>query len=117
MSDEINPKTQVSARPITWTIWALAAVLPILFIITIWQLASLNPERYCELVKQTGVPAGADCFHLLMEGLRIKGWTIWLLIGMMALFVLIVLIAAVKAVVSLTGPGGYGLNIGSNKDD
>jgi hypothetical protein len=111
-----DPKTTVSARPITWTIWALAAVLPVLFAIVIWQLMGLNPELYCRMVQHEGVPPGDHCFKLLMEGLKIKGWTIWLLIGMMALFVLIVLVAAVKAVVSVAGPGGFNLNIGANKD-
>lgn len=111
-----DPQTQVSARPITWTIWALAAVLPLLFGILVWQLASLNPEHYCQLVKQTGEPQGADCFHLLMEGLKIKGWTIWLIIGMMALFVLVVLVAAVKGFVSVVGPGGVSLNINSSRE-
>jgi small-conductance mechanosensitive channel len=111
-----DPQTQVSARPITWTIWALAAVLPLLFGILIWQLIGLNPERYCQIVKTTGEPTGADCFNLLMEGLKIKGYTIWGIIAMMALFVLIVLVAAVKAVVSVAGPGGLQLNINS-KDD
>lgn len=111
-----DPKKQVSARPITWTIWALAGVLPVLFGILIWQLWGLNPERYCTIVASTGEPPGADCYNLLMEGLKIKGWTIWLLIGMMATFVLVVLVAAVKAVVSIAGPAGVGLNISSNKD-
>lgn len=112
-----DPKKQVSARPVTWTIWALAAVLPALFAILIWQLWGLNPERYCMIVNQTGEPIGADCYNLLMEGLKIKGWTIWLLIGMMATFVLVVLVAAVRAVVSIVGPAGLGLNIGAHKDD
>lgn len=112
-----NPQTQVSARPITWTIWALAAVLPLLFGILIWQLWGLNPERYCSIVTQTGEPVGAHCFQLLMEGLKIKGWTIWLLIGMMATFVLVVLVAAVKAVVSVVGPAGLSLNINGGPND
>lgn len=114
MSDEAHKS--VSARPITWTIWALAAVLPILFGILIWQLWGLNPDRYCSIVKSTGVPAGAYCYDLLMEGLKIKGYTIWGLIAMMAIFVLVVLVAAVKAVVSVVGPGGLGLNIGGRDD-
>lgn len=103
-------------KHIGWNLIALAAVLPLLFVVLIWQLHGLDPETYCGIVKQQGVPAGADCFNLLMEGLKIKGWVIWLLIGTIASFVLIVLVAAVKAFVSITGPGGLNLNINA-KDD
>lgn len=108
------PVDKANQRPIRWTIWALAMVLPALFGILIWQLWGLSPDRYCKIVTQTGEPIGSHCFQLLMEGLKIKGWTIWLLIGMMASFVLIVLTAAVKAVVGITGPGGVGLSITGN---
>ena len=117
MTDSIDTQKTVSARPITWNIWALAAVLPLLFGILIWQLWGLNPERYCTIVKSTGQPAGAYCYELLMEGLRIKGWTIWLLIGTVAAFVLVALAAAVKAVVGIAGPGGLSLNISQEKND
>lgn len=95
-------------KHIKWNLIALAAVLPLLFAILIWQLWGLDPETYCHLAGNSDL-----CFQLLMEGLKIKGWTIWLLIGTIAAFVLIVLVAAVKALVSITGPGGLSLNINS----
>jgi hypothetical protein len=98
-------------KHITWNLIALAMVLPLLFAILIWQLYGLDPETYCGIVKQQGVPAGEHCYQLLLQGLKIKGWTIWLLIGTIASFVLIVLVAAVKALVSITGPNGMSLNI------
>lgn len=101
---------------ITWNLIALGAVLPILFGLLIWQLLGLDPQAYCNIVKQQGVPPGDHCFKLLLEGLHIKGWTIWLLIGTICAFILIVLVAAVKALVTITGPDGLGLTINS-KDD
>jgi hypothetical protein len=103
-------------KHISWNLIALAAVLPLLFIVLVWQLHGLDPETYCSIVKQQGVPPGEHCYQLLMQGLKIKGWTIWLLIGTICLFVVIVLVAAVKALVSLTAPGGWGLNVNA-KDD
>lgn len=117
MTDPISPTTQVSARPVTWNIWALAAVLPLLFGILVWQLVTLNPERYCKLVGATGDPAGKFCYDLLTQGLAIKGMTIYLLIGTIACFVVIVLVAAVKAVISLSGPLGWGANINPKGDN
>ena len=98
-------------RTISWNIIALALVLPVLFGIIIWQLYGLDPKAYCDIVQNQGVPPGDHCFQLLKDGLRIKGWTIWLLIGTVALFVIIVLVAAVKVFFSLSGPGGWNLDI------
>lgn len=117
MADETtDPTKQVSARPVTWNIWALAAVLPLLFVLLFWQLYGLNPERYCAIVKQQGVPAGKFCFDLLTQGLQIKGMVIYLLVGTIAGFVTIALIAAVRAAVSLAGPLGWGFNMTSGED-
>jgi hypothetical protein len=112
-----DPKRQVSARPVTWTIWAIAAVLPLLFALLAWQLYSLNPERYCAIVKVTGEPSGSDCYNLLRDGLRIKGYTIWGLVGGIVVFTLVLLVATVKAVVSVVGPAGLQLNIGAKSED
>lgn len=96
-------------------LYALAITLPLLFAVIIWQLILLDPVGYCNIVKSQGIPPGDHCFKLLMEGLKIKGWVIWLLIGMMASFILIVLISLVKGMVSIVGPGGLGLKIFSHE--
>lgn len=121
MADEtpttpVDPTKQVSARPITWNIWALAGVLPLLFGLLIWQLNVLNPERYCAIVKDHGDPQGKFCFDLLTQGLSIRGMVIYLLVGTIAGFVTIVLIAAVKAAVNLAGPMGWGFNMKTDED-
>ncbi|WP_156930380.1 hypothetical protein [Sphingomonas jaspsi] len=111
-----EPVKQVQ-KGISWNIWALASVLPLLFGIIIWQLMGLDPESACKLVQAQGQPPGKFCFDLITQQNHIKGWTIWLLIGTVASFVLIVLVAAVKAVVSLVGPGGLSLNVNSGNKD
>lgn len=108
-----DPAKQVSARPVTWTIWGLAATLPILFGLLVMQLVALTPERYCGIVKGTGVPAGDFCFQLLMRGLEIRGYAIYYLIATIAVSFVIVLVAAVGAVVKLVGPNGWGADIGA----
>lgn len=100
-------------KSITWNLIALGSVLPILFAILIWQLIGLDPKSYCDIVQKQGVPPGDHCFKLLLEGLHIKGWTIWLLIGTICAFILIVLVAAVKALVTINGPNGLGVTIDS----
>lgn len=104
-----------SLGKIKWRWWAalcLALVTIPMFAVLVWQLIGLDPERYCQLAKSDGVPPGDHCFKLLMEGLKIKGWTIWMLIGGLVAFVLMLLSAIVKTVVAITGPNGMGINIG-----
>lgn len=102
-----------TARPLKWTLYALALVLPLAFAVLIWQLWGLNGDYLCKIVAKAGNPPSAYCFNLLTQALNIKGWVIWLLIGTIASFILIVLVAATKTLVGIVGPGGLALNINS----
>lgn len=97
--------------------WAMACVSIVvvpLFVILVWQLIALAPERYCGIVKAQGVPPGKDCFDLLMKGLDIKGWVIWGTLATMAAFLLVLLVALMKTVISVVGPGGVRLTVGAH---
>ena len=114
MSEPILGKA--NQRPVRWTLWTLASLLPLLFLILVWQLATIDPAAACAIVKSEGTPPGDHCFKLWVQGYHIKGWTIWGLLALMAVFVLVALVAAVKAVVSVVGPGGLTLNINGDPD-
>lgn len=115
MSDPVKQVTN-AARGVSWNIIALAAVLPLLFGLLIWQLADLDPITACKLVGSQGVPPGNHCFELLKQAFGIKGNTIYMLVGTIAIFIIVLVVAAVKAVVGLAGPGGLSLNV-STKDE
>lgn len=102
-----------------WVGTALSLILIPLFAIVIWQLASLNPELYCNIVKAQGVPPGQHCFELLKEGLKIKGWVIWLLIGTLAGFVYLAMSYLTKTYINVqAGPTGVGVTTrGSSEEE
>lgn len=106
----MNPKLS------RWAVIAVSLVVVPLFAILIWQLASLDPVHYCQIVTDKGQPPGDNCFKLLTQGLHIKGVTIWGALATLATFVIVLLIALTKGFVSLTGPGGLGLKVGQNDD-
>jgi hypothetical protein len=95
-----------------WSMACLSIVVIPLFAILIWQLIALDPERYCKLVQQNGIPPGNNCYNLLTQGLHIKGWVIWGLLATLAAFVLTVLVALVKAKINVVGPAGTQVSIG-----
>lgn len=114
----INDQVKTAGKGVAWNIVALVLVLPVLFLLLIWQLHGLDPMPLCQLVqKEPGLPPGTSCFDIITQVLSIKGWTIYGLLGTIALFTVICIVAAVKAVMSLVGPGNLKIDLRTEEKD
>lgn len=111
------PKVPQISTIMWWSMACLSIVVIPLFGILIWQLLALDPERYCRLVSQQGIPPGNNCYNLLTQGLHIKGWVIWGLLATLAAFVLTIVVALVKTKINVIGPGGVKVQIGATAGD
>lgn len=82
-----------------------------------WQLHQTSPALWCTLAKQGSPEMATSCVAILLKLLEIKDHAVIGLMTIVGISVLSLAAVALGVRLGLTGPAGFGANIGSEEDD
>lgn len=120
-AEVVQPPAVVVAKPVEqprawhWSIWA-TLIMPVLILgILVWQLAKLEPARWCgvatgaaKITDTNALPAIQSCFSLLSDMLSIYRTNTLALIVLVGICIVSIVVTTVKARVNVEAWGFRG---------
>lgn len=83
--------------------------------LVVWQLVETTPRAWCQLAADANEARYSSCSSILIKLLDIKDHTIIGLLSILGIIILAIVVVALGVSVKGTGPGGIGVDIGSDK--
>lgn len=108
-----RPKTP-GANHFSWTLFAFVGACIVLTGLTIWQLETTSPPRWCSLALTGSPEIVSGCYNVLLKLLDIKDHAIIGLIATLAVTILCVVAVALGVRITAGGPGNTSVNIGAD---